>query len=215
MMQSSALLDAGDSAAARAAAARAVEEFDALAAAEPAAERPRYDLASALETVGQACGAGGDAACALRSYRRALSLLERLAAGSQAAPAPPELVSEVALARFLVGGMLLRTGDPRGAIASHEAARDARRTLLESNPGDGELRKQLAESWDALGDAEMDLAQKGRDPSRWRAARASFAEATALYGEMQRRGQLPPPLAGVLAELAGKIARCDAALRAS
>ena len=138
---------------------RALGYFDRLASEAGGDLSLQRELAEAYTRIGEVQGNTsranlGHTRAALSSYRKALTIRERLA---QAAPADPVALDSLARARQSVGQMLGRTGDAKGALEQLRAAVSIHEHLAASRPGDPSRESALATSYQVLGDALVPL----------------------------------------------------------
>jgi eukaryotic-like serine/threonine-protein kinase len=162
---------------------RALQYLDRLAADEGTDPSLQRELAAAYLRIGDVQGDSsrsnlGHTQASLESYRKALAMLERLAA---ARPADEGALDELATAHRDVGLQLARTGDPKGGLAELNAAVGIRQRLLAAHPGERSRQFALATMYQSVGDVLVTLEdwtgvlamrQKALEPIRRAAATA-------------------------------------------
>jgi non-specific serine/threonine protein kinase/serine/threonine-protein kinase len=185
-----------------------------LVAADPSDTGASDDLATELQRVADLLGALGDNSQALSNYEKSVEIYEKTSA-----KAPENLWErlQLVISQAGVGKMQARLGK----IAS--AVEECRKTvsLLEEtteNPTNRIHRSLKAQAYQYLGEAYVALATFGNVPSadisqHWTTARDMFQRSSGIYQDMRTRGILSVPDAHQLDEVAGEVAKCDAALR--
>jgi tetratricopeptide (TPR) repeat protein len=128
---------------------RGLEYLDGLAK-EAAGDRTLVrELAAAYRKVGDVQGNPymgnlGDTKGAVESYRKAIALLEPLAAGGDATD---EDRGALAGAYLVGGGIVLAAGDTAAAIDMSRKGVDLRQALLAARPADAPRRREMAQAW--------------------------------------------------------------------
>jgi eukaryotic-like serine/threonine-protein kinase len=89
---------------------------------------------------------------ALSSYQKALAILEPLAASDSAGSG---IKRDLATVHERIGNIQLRSGHWLEARAEHQKALDIRESLLALNPTSAEARREVADSYLYLGDAQQ------------------------------------------------------------
>jgi eukaryotic-like serine/threonine-protein kinase len=147
---------------------RALQYLDDLSRAPEADHALRRELAEAYMKVGDVQGNSymanlGDVPGAIRSYDKAIGLLEPLV---QAGTAHDEMQATLSRAYLTQGGIRLITGDAAGAIAQAEKGLDLSRRLAERRPDDPGRALALATAWQYYA---FDLSAAGRDAEAYEA----------------------------------------------
>jgi hypothetical protein len=158
---------------------------EAAAAADPSDVLRRADLGRAMANLGAALAASGPGGRdeALRQYRKAAAMQERLVAEN---PAVARYRDDLARSRLHLGICLTRSG-PGNAADRAEAARSLRSAaalwerLAHDAPRSRGFRLELAECHVRLGNLHAD------------AGRADAADRARKRGEYARRADDPPP----------------------
>jgi tetratricopeptide (TPR) repeat protein len=185
-----------------------------LVAADPSDTGASDDLACEYQRVADLLAALEDNSQALSNYEKSCQIFEKTSAKAR------ENLWErlqLAISRAGVGKIQARLGK----IAS--AVEECRKTvpLLEEtteNPTNRIHRSLKAQAYQYLGEAYVALATFGNVPSadisqHWTTARDMFQRSSGIYQDMRTRGILSVPDAHQLDEVAGEVAKCDAALR--
>jgi len=154
-------------------------------ASEPGADAAlRRELASAYARIAEVQGLGGLAnlgqqKAALESYRKALGILERLAA---TAPSDRAAQQDLAKVERNIGNLLADTGDSRSALEHLRTAVSINERLLAGQPGNASLAGDLGRSYVALSDGLVELED-------WQPALSLLQKALPLF---QRAAEAAP-----------------------
>jgi eukaryotic-like serine/threonine-protein kinase len=135
--------------------ARALEYLDSLAQESGGDGRLLRELAAAYQRIGDVQGYIlnanlGNAAGALESYRKGISLAERLVAGN---PADTSARLMLATLQSRVGEMQVYTADMAGSIESLRRAQAIAEKVVASSPGNRDATQELAHIHSAMGSA--------------------------------------------------------------
>ena len=131
---------------------------ESLIASSPADAGLQLDLAASRVKLAHVLEASGNFAEALGEVRKTLPITQRLGLANKGAT----LADQVAGTYYFIGGLLIQTGDPKGALENYQHAGSIRQAALQTAPGDLPLRTHLAA--DLAGEAKSldetgDLAQ--------------------------------------------------------
>ncbi|MGH9843251.1 MAG: hypothetical protein ACREEM_31310 [Blastocatellia bacterium] len=116
-----------------------------------------------------------------------------------------------------IGDVLLKQGKTRLALENYQKATAMAEELRKIDRADEDLHTFLASCYKSNGKASAQLAADEKAPfssriSHWREARMWFERSQKDWLDMRQRGALRGLDAGKPDEIAGEIARCDAAL---
>jgi tetratricopeptide (TPR) repeat protein len=184
-----------------------------LVAADPSDTAASDDLAQEYQQVADSLAALGDNAQALLNYRKSLELFENVLA-----KAPEDLRRRLLLAvsRAGVGKMRARLGEKASAVNECQKTASLLQETTE-DPANANQRSLKAQAYQYLGETYAALAA-ATEGSRtevtqlWTAARDMFQQSLGIYEDMRGRGILAQPDTRQIDEVAGEIAKCDAAL---
>jgi len=119
---------------------------EALATADPGNLQGQRGLAEIYVRVAQVLESSGDFKAALDNLRRALPIVQKLAAGSKDAFATDLLAGNY----YFTAGLLNETGDPKGALESYQRAASIREVALQTEPASVPLRTHLAADYSGI-----------------------------------------------------------------
>ena len=117
----------------------------------------RRDLAIAHRQLGNTRVARGNLAGALEAYREELRLLQEATAVS----AKAQWMRELAIANDDVGDVLMTQGDLDAAVAAFEASLTVKLALVEADPDDDALRRDITIDLDKIGDVLVVMGKAG------------------------------------------------------
>ncbi|MGH8100787.1 MAG: protein kinase domain-containing protein [Chthoniobacterales bacterium] len=185
-----------------------------LVAADPSDTGASDDLAQEYQQVADSLAALGDNAQALLNYRKSLKLFDNVLVN-----APVDLRRRLLLAisRAGVGKMQARLGERASAVEECRTTVSLLRETRE-DPANSNHRSLKAQAYRYLGEAYAALAAATEGSTAqvtqlWTAARDMFQQSFGICEDMHNRGILAPPDTPQIDEVAGEIAKCDAALR--
>jgi tetratricopeptide (TPR) repeat protein len=142
----------GDIAAAQRAAERAERIYADLAAADPNALAPDWQLSVALVARGDSLLAAGDREGALAAYEESLEIQRRLAAAD---PSNASAARNVSVGLERVGDVLRAAGDREGALAAYEESLEIRRGLAAADPGNAGWARDVSVGLNKVGDVRL------------------------------------------------------------
>jgi non-specific serine/threonine protein kinase/serine/threonine-protein kinase len=144
------------------------------------------ELAGAYRRVGDVQGGDptglGDTEGAIRSYGKALGILEQLFRADSTDPRTRHDLATVALS---LGSLVWERGDPAAGLGYARRAQVLLLALVGASPNDTELRLQLSRAYDLLGQISLDL---GDAPKALSFHRADLQQ---LEGVPESEGQRP------------------------
>jgi eukaryotic-like serine/threonine-protein kinase len=185
-----------------------------LVAADPSDASASDDLAQEYQQVADSLAALGDNAQALLNYRKSLKLFDSVLVN-----APEDLRRRLLLAmsRAGVGKMQARLGERASAVEECRTTISFLRETRE-DPANSNHRSLKAQAYKYLGEAYAALAAATEGSTTqatqlWTAARDMFQQSLGICEDMHNRGILAPPDTPQIDEVAGEIAKCDAALQ--
>lgn len=140
---------------------RGLEYLDRLSSEASGDRALTRELAEAYERVGDAQGNRfmanlGDYVGAIASYRKAIALLEPLAAGSAATDADREALAKATLTG---GALIAAEGDLEGALLLQRRGIAVRQALADEKPNDPARRRDLAQGLGLLGFSLLSAAE--------------------------------------------------------
>ena len=184
-----------------------------MAEADPDDERYPRDLRVSYDRIGDALNALGKTAEALTVYQEALAIAE---AGLVRSPENADHLAGVAIEACHVGEMQLALGRLDEALVAFHRQHDAARARVDANPSSSYAQRDLGVALYKMGEFHIAAAALETDDAgradRWRNARDWFGRCHDKFTQLRDDGLLWTSDAGVLDEIAGEIARCDAAL---
>jgi tetratricopeptide (TPR) repeat protein len=185
-----------------------------LVAADSSDTSASDDLAQEYQQVADSLAALGDNAQALLNYQKSLKLFDDVLVN-----APEDLRRRLLLAvsRAGVGKMQARLGQRASAVEECRMTVSLLRETRE-DPANSNHRSLKAQAYVYLGEAYAALAAATEGSTTqvtqlWTAARDMFQQSLGICEDMHSRGILAPPDTPQIGEVAGEIAKCDAALR--
>ena len=145
---------AGSTPARRLIVSRALEYLESLAQDSSGNPSLQRELATAYEKIGEIQGNPfyanlGDTDGALTSYRKATQILEKL----NSSRATPETQAELARCYRDLGDVLGVTGDRVEMLRQYRISLALFEKVSKENPADAVSRREVARTWDAVGDA--------------------------------------------------------------
>jgi non-specific serine/threonine protein kinase/serine/threonine-protein kinase len=188
---------------------KALHIRESLAAASPNDAKLQTQLSENYFRIAHALEFTGDLKGALDAVRKTLPITQKLAAGGT----DPELTDHFAGSHYFMAGLLIKTGDPAGALDSYRQAAAVRDASLQVNPSNITMRTHLAADYIGMascmrlqGDAAqaMEMQAKAVDLLRELSGsspngvtlREYLAEAIIKLGTLQRdQGKLSEALA--------------------
>lgn len=155
-------------------------------AADPTNIQIYGDLTGSLDTAGELKVKAGDAAGALKLLNRSLEMRE--AAFKQ----DPTMI----LAKHYIGVSHSKIADAfyaqnnlSTALSHQQQALKIYRELIQDDSTNLEIRRQLAELLQRMGETLTKIAVNERQPEKWSEARGMFDESLAIYNEMKANNQ--------------------------
>ena len=183
--------------------------YEALAAADPNDMSLQRNLAVGHRNVAAASEAG-ERESALQHFRTALDILSRLRAKD---PSNTDFQRLLAICYLYQARYLARANDVDAAVRSDEEGIKIEEPLVASAPQNAAAQTTLAQLYADLGKTEETAASSSSKKDKWLEARNSCQKSLTLYQDMKAKGTLAPTDANKPNELAGEIAKCDAALK--
>jgi non-specific serine/threonine protein kinase/serine/threonine-protein kinase len=185
-----------------------------LSQSDPRNAHARGALASAYIRLARPLAVAGRLAEALDACRKGVAIRQALVAADPA----PGARRELADAEWRLGDILKQSGDPQAASESYRLAVSLDEALAVSDPGDADVRRELAILHARLGALYEALALLPRQSrvSRlecWSQARSWYEKGRSVLRDLPDRGA--PGMGSEKAdpdELARGVARCEAAL---
>ena len=169
---------------------RALDAFEALAAADPSNVVARNDLAISVYKIAEMQDLRGEFGEAVRQYQRALAIHQGLMASDAGNDA---YKLEVASDYSSLAVTQAKLGEREASITNHSRALNMTRELSQNNPSNAELRVTVALALTGRADAYALLGRKGLPTLRRDdliAAERDYAEAAALMGTLQEEGAI-------------------------
>jgi eukaryotic-like serine/threonine-protein kinase len=213
----SALAATGDTTAALQSCRQSVVIQEALLATDPKNAQVLGDLTLSYDNVGDLLVKTGDMRGAMENYRKSLAIRDE---ESKKHPTYADARRYLAISHDNVGNLLARTGDTRGAIERYRAALTLRERLAAEDSTNVKHRRDLAKSLSKLGEACTILASNkqsgaGEQKESLRQARLWYQRSLEAWLYLRERTPLSASDAGEPDRIAGEIAKCDSALKAS
>jgi tetratricopeptide (TPR) repeat protein len=193
---------------------RALDAFEALAAADPTNVVAKNDLAISVYKIAEMEDGRGRGAEAVRHYQRALSIHQSLMAAD---PGNDNYKLEVASDYSSLAVTQAKMGDREASIANHSRAVNMARALSRANPANVELTLSVGLALIGRADAYALIGRRASAAQRREdltAAERDYAEAVSIMSELQSGGSIDgtdldtlarvrKDLDGVRAELGG------------
>ena len=177
-------------------------------------EESEEHRATLLAYLAVALNRPGHRAEALQVMREAVQLQERLV---RAEPSLSELRELLLRMHNHLGDILLDTGDFDGASDQHRRAIGVAEVMLASRPNDPVLRRDLADTYEALARVSVRRAEDPRPGdvariARWREARSWYEKSLNVWNDWPKWGISSAFDSRRKARALESIAKCDAAL---
>ena len=187
----------------------ALKMHGALAADFPAKLEYQQRLAATHHALGLIYAAMEERDEQLEQNRKAVAVARRLVS---AEPENPSYRCELAVQLGNTGSTLAQLSDKPRALEHFREALGICEAVVASSPADAAAQKTLASLFTQLGAAHAAGAAKTNAEAEWRAAKEAYASALSVYERLRADGELSASDASKPEELAGAIAKCDAAL---
>lgn len=179
-----------------------------IAAADARNAELQRDLSISHDKLGGVSATAGHIAEALAHYREALRIDTALASRDS------QSLLDRANSLERIGSLLLQSGDVSGALEHQQKGRALREDVVQNLDGENvNARRDLAASYQRLGETWRRKAELSRQAPEWQQARQWFQRSLDELLELKQRDALSRGDEQELEQLRAEIAKCAAALR--